>query len=90
MEGLISGKCVRCLGEIGWRNGTFGSLRMPPFINSQNILYEINKIHHSQSHIVDFSWSKSGFLLSASLDCTVRLWHVSNDECLCVFKHKLD
>ena len=41
-----------------------------------------------QSHIVDFSWSKSGFLLSASLDCTVRLWHISNDNCLCVFKHK--
>lgn len=27
--------------------------------------------------IIDISWSKSNFLLSASLDKTVRLWHVS-------------
>lgn len=26
------------------------------------------------------------FLLSASMDKTVRLWHVSMDECLRVFK----
>lgn len=30
---------------------------------------------------------KNNFLLSSSMDKTVRLWHVSRDENLCVFKH---
>ena len=33
------------------------------------------------------SWSKTTFLLSASLDKTVRLWHVSRKECLHLFQH---
>lgn len=40
------------------------------------------------NEIVDLSWSKNNFLLSTSMDKTVRLWHVSRDECLCQFKHK--
>ncbi|KAI7868453.1 WD40-repeat-containing domain protein [Spinellus fusiger] len=38
--------------------------------------------------ILDLSWSKNNFLLSSSMDKTVRLWNVSREECLCVFKHK--
>ncbi|KAL1297706.1 hypothetical protein AAFC00_006254 [Neodothiora populina] len=37
--------------------------------------------------VLDLSWSKNNFLLSSSMDKTVRLWHVSRDECLCTFKH---
>jgi hypothetical protein len=38
--------------------------------------------------ILDVSWSPSGgFLLSASLDKTVRLWHLSQPECLRSFEH---
>ncbi|KAF3930507.1 Jouberin [Dactylella cylindrospora] len=37
--------------------------------------------------ILDLSWSKNNFLLSSSMDKTVRLWHVSRAECLCVFQH---
>lgn len=40
---------------------------------------------HKQD-ILDVAWSKTNFLLSASMDKTVRLWHVSMDECLRVFK----
>ncbi|RYO76414.1 hypothetical protein DL766_000512 [Monosporascus sp. MC13-8B] len=37
--------------------------------------------------ILDLSWSKNNFLLSSSMDRTVRLWHLSRPECLCTFKH---
>jgi WD repeat-containing protein 44 len=48
-------------------------------------------IHEFEGHtgeILDLSWSKNNFLLSTSMDKTVRLWHVSRKECLCTFKHK--
>jgi WD40 repeat protein len=38
--------------------------------------------------VLDLSWSKNNFLLSSSMDKTVRLWHVSRKECLCTFKHR--
>lgn len=38
--------------------------------------------------VLDLSWSKNNFLLSSSMDKTVRLWHVTRPECLCTFNHK--
>ncbi|KAI5309164.1 hypothetical protein KEM55_003903, partial [Ascosphaera atra] len=38
--------------------------------------------------VVDLSWSKNDFLLSTSMDKTVRLWHVTRKECLCCFMHQ--
>jgi WD40 repeat protein len=37
--------------------------------------------------VLDVAWSKSLFLLSSSMDKTVRLWHLSRSECLCFFRH---
>ena len=37
--------------------------------------------------IVDLSWSRTNFLLSASIDKTVRLWHVSRKSCVLSFQH---
>lgn len=43
--------------------------------------------HGHTGSVLDLSWSKNNFLLSSSMDRTVRLWHVSRAECLCCFKH---
>jgi len=39
------------------------------------------------SDLLDISWSNNFFILTSSMDKTVRLWHVSRKECLCVFQH---
>ncbi|KAL5284527.1 WDR44 family protein [Megaselia abdita] len=39
------------------------------------------------SDLLDVSWSKNYFILSSSMDKTVRLWHISRNECLCCFQH---
>ncbi|XP_031262715.1 uncharacterized protein LOC116120886 [Pistacia vera] len=47
-------------------------------------------LHEFQGHsseVLDLSWSKKGFLLSSSVDKTVRLWQVGCDRCLRVFSH---
>lgn len=37
--------------------------------------------------VLSLDWSKNDFLLSASIDKTVKLWHVSSDTCLGSFQH---
>ena len=37
--------------------------------------------------VIDISWSKSHFILSASVDHNVRLWHATRGDCLQVFRH---
>ncbi|KAG0648662.1 putative WD repeat-containing [Hyphodiscus hymeniophilus] len=54
-------------------------------------VFRSKPIREFQGHtgdILDLSWSKNNFLLSSSMDKSVRLWHISRDECLCTFKHK--
>ncbi|KAF3483455.1 WD repeat-containing protein 44 [Arthroderma uncinatum] len=65
------------------RNGQAAVRLSAPVFKTHPIrLYE----GHTAS-IVDLSWSKNDFLLTTSMDKTVRLWHVTRDECLCCFKH---
>lgn len=35
--------------------------------------------------ITDLKWSKNNFIVTASLDKTVRLWHVARSKCLAIF-----
>lgn len=53
-------------------------------------VFKRKPVHEYEGHteaILDLSWSKNNFLLSSSMDKTVRLWHVTRSECLCAFKH---
>ncbi|CUM66355.1 uncharacterized protein PRCAT00004018001 [Priceomyces carsonii] len=38
--------------------------------------------------ILSLDWSKNNFLISGSMDRTVKLWHVDRDECLDTFEHE--
>lgn len=40
-----------------------------------------------ESDVLDVSWSKNNFLLSSSMDKTVKLWHVDRADCLGTFTH---
>ena len=53
-------------------------------------VFKTNLVREYEGHtssILDLSWSKNNFLLSSSMDKTVRLYHISRTECLCAFKH---
>ncbi|KAG8082756.1 hypothetical protein GUJ93_ZPchr0014g47215 [Zizania palustris] len=41
---------------------------------------------HSED-VLDLCWSKSQYLLSSSMDKTVRLWHMASTSCLKTFSH---
>jgi len=38
--------------------------------------------------ILSISWSNDKHLLSSSMDCTVRLWHLGSEECITCFEHR--
>ncbi|XP_009132471.1 WD repeat-containing protein 44 [Brassica rapa] len=47
-------------------------------------------LHEFRGHtgeVLDISWSRDNYLLSASMDKTVRLWKVGSNACLGVFPH---
>jgi WD40 repeat protein len=47
----------------------------------------IRRYKDHTTHVIDLSWSRTNFLLSASLDGFVRLYHYSKSECLHSFQH---
>ncbi|KAM7194462.1 hypothetical protein V8F20_007988 [Naviculisporaceae sp. PSN 640] len=65
-------------------NGGTGERLSAPVFRDQ----PIREFEGHTGEVLDLSWSKNNFLLSSSMDKTVRLWHISRQECLCTFKHK--
>ncbi|ONK73684.1 uncharacterized protein A4U43_C04F34200 [Asparagus officinalis] len=47
----------------------------------------IHEFYGHDGDVLDLSWSKDKYLLSSSVDKTVRLWKVGCDSCLKVFVH---
>jgi len=47
----------------------------------------IRKYAGHSADIIDVSWSRTDFLLSASIDKSVKLWHATREECLHTFPH---
>lgn len=47
----------------------------------------LHEFHGHSDEILDLSWSKNNYLLSSSIDKTVRLWQVGSEHCLKVFPH---
>ncbi|KAF8379751.1 hypothetical protein HHK36_029200 [Tetracentron sinense] len=47
----------------------------------------LHEFHGHIGEVLDLSWSKNLYLLSSSVDKTVRLWQVRCDQCLRVFSH---
>ncbi|KAL5818722.1 hypothetical protein ACOSQ4_022564 [Xanthoceras sorbifolium] len=47
----------------------------------------LQEFHGHASDVLDLAWSNSNYLLSCSMDKTVRLWQVGCDQCLNVFQH---
>ncbi|KAG4254672.1 hypothetical protein BFJ72_g15194 [Fusarium proliferatum] len=45
------------------------------------------EFHGHAGDVLALSWSKNNFLLSTAIDKTVRLWHPSRLDCLCLLAH---
>ncbi|KAK4119664.1 WD40 repeat-like protein [Parathielavia appendiculata] len=65
-------------------HGDAGERLSAPVFRDQPVM----EFHGHTGEVLDLSWSKNNFLLSSSMDKTVRLWHMSRSECLCTFKHQ--
>ncbi|KAL2015664.1 hypothetical protein VTK56DRAFT_5042 [Thermocarpiscus australiensis] len=74
----------RAQEEDEMASGAAGERLSAPVFRDQ----PIKEFEGHTGEVLDLSWSKNNFLLSSSMDKTVRLWHVSRSECLCTFKHK--
>lgn len=74
----------RASQEEDTTNGDAGERLSAPVFRGR----PVREFEGHTGEVLDLSWSKNNFLLSSSMDKTVRLWHLSREESLCTFKHK--
>ena len=57
--------------------------------NSNDIINSVcfREFTGHRAPIIDISWSNGEFILTASIDQTVMLWHTWRSRCLCLFQH---
>ncbi|XP_022751994.1 WD repeat-containing protein 44-like [Durio zibethinus] len=85
-EGSFGGKMDK--GKSGF--GRKKSIHSPVVIPNKIFQIEespIQEFHGHASDILDLAWSSTNFLVSSSMDKTVRLWQVGCDQCLNIFHH---
>ena len=74
--------------NISWTSRNEGSDAQSPTYGIPVIQNKpIRRYLGHKADVLELAWSKTNFLLSASMDRTVRLWHASVEDCLRVFKH---
>ncbi|KAM0561405.1 hypothetical protein ACHAPJ_003286 [Fusarium lateritium] len=66
------------------QNGTHGEKLSAPVFRTK----PVREFREHTGEVLALSWSKNNFLLSSSMDKTVKLWHMSRSDCLCTFVHK--
>ncbi len=77
----LAAAALAALGGGGGDGDAAGDPRAP-FVERPFCVYSAHT-----SDLLDVAWSKNYFILSSSMDKTVRLWHISRRECLCCFQH---
>ncbi|XVF58738.1 hypothetical protein PTKIN_Ptkin07bG0090700 [Pterospermum kingtungense] len=92
-----SGKPFMAEGSLGCKmdkgKSGFGkkkSIHSPVVIPNKIFQIEespVQEFHGHTSDVLDLAWSSTNFLVSSSMDKTVRLWQVGCDGCLNVFLH---
>ncbi|CZS78319.1 unnamed protein product [Fusarium graminearum] len=66
------------------QHGTHGEKLSAPVFRTK----PVREFREHTGEVLALSWSKNNFLLSSSMDKTVKLWHMSRNDCLCTFVHK--
>ncbi|KIL96020.1 wd repeat-containing protein [Fusarium avenaceum] len=66
------------------QNGVHGEKLSAPVFRTK----PVREFREHKGEVLALSWSKNNFLLSSSMDKTVKLWHMSRSDCLCTFVHK--
>ncbi|KAL5207225.1 hypothetical protein ABZP36_031660 [Zizania latifolia] len=85
-EGSHWEKKLRAKAVHSQRSVSSDRLMVPEHVFALSEKPVITFAGHSED-VLDLSWSKSQYLLSSSMDKTVRLWHMSSTYCLKTFSH---
>lgn len=86
-DSSVDGAAVSAASPEGPGDATTHALDTCPGVPLFDAREPYRRYKGHSNHVVDLAWSKTNFLLSASMDNYVRLWHVSRPECLHKFQH---
>lgn len=88
----VSNTCPKPDGSLGSKSSRCGhpSLSLDCVLPALPVFARepIKEFRGHTSDVLDLNWSKGGFLLSAGMDKTARVWHLSFDNCLVSFVHE--